>query len=107
VGDGWLFSRRNGRMAERMGHSKASMSLDVYTHVMPPAEIGADELSAPTHREEMNRMTDVTVDTFYGMATAIRRHSSKNVPRARAPYYPWGFEPNCRRSTQLPNESPS
>jgi integrase len=25
-------------LAERMGHSKASMSLDVYTHVMPPDE---------------------------------------------------------------------
>jgi hypothetical protein len=94
-------------MAERMGHSKASMSLDVYTHVMPPAEIRADELSAPTHREEMNRMTDVTVDTFYGMATAVRRHSSKNVPRARAPYYPWGQSPtadvphSCRTSLLL------
>jgi integrase len=31
-------------LAERMGHSKASMSLDVYTHVMPPEEIGADDL---------------------------------------------------------------
>ena len=26
-------------LAERMGHSKASMSLDVYTHVMPPDEV--------------------------------------------------------------------
>jgi hypothetical protein len=92
-------------MAERMGHSKASMSLDVCTHVMPPAEIGAVELSAPTHREEMNRMTDVTVDIFYGMATAVRRHSSKNVPCARAPSYPWGLELNCRRATQLPDKS--
>ena len=25
-------------LAERMGHSKASMSLDVYTHEMPPDE---------------------------------------------------------------------
>jgi integrase len=25
-------------LAERMGHSKASMSLDVHTHVMPPDE---------------------------------------------------------------------
>ena len=25
--------------SERMGHSKASMSLDVYTHVMPPDEV--------------------------------------------------------------------
>jgi len=31
-------------LAERMGHSKASMSLDVYTHVMPPDEIAADQL---------------------------------------------------------------
>ena len=26
-------------LAERMGHSKASMSLDVYTHVLPPDEV--------------------------------------------------------------------
>jgi integrase len=26
-------------LAERVGHSKASMSLDVYTHVMPPNEV--------------------------------------------------------------------
>jgi integrase len=25
-------------LAERLGHSKASMSLDVYTYVMPPEE---------------------------------------------------------------------
>ena len=31
-------------LAERMGHTKASMSLDVYTHVMPPDEAGADNL---------------------------------------------------------------
>jgi integrase len=29
-------------LAERMGHSKASMSLDVYTHVMPPDEVPAE-----------------------------------------------------------------
>lgn len=28
-------------LAERMGHKKASMSLDVYTHVMPPDEVEA------------------------------------------------------------------
>ena len=33
-------------LAERMGHSKASMSLDVYTHVMPPDEIEAEALQA-------------------------------------------------------------
>ena len=27
-----------------VGHAKASMSLDVYTHVMPPDEAGADNL---------------------------------------------------------------
>jgi hypothetical protein len=26
-------------LAERVGHSKASMSLDVNTHVMPPDEV--------------------------------------------------------------------
>ncbi len=26
-------------LADRMGHTKASMSLDVYTHVMPPDEV--------------------------------------------------------------------
>ena len=31
-------------LAERMGHTKASMSLDVYTHVMPPEEVGAEQL---------------------------------------------------------------
>jgi integrase len=29
-------------LAERMGHSKASMSLDVYTHVMPPDEVASE-----------------------------------------------------------------
>ena len=29
-------------LAERMGHSKASMRLDGYTHVMPPDEIEAE-----------------------------------------------------------------
>ncbi len=33
-------------LAERMGHSKASMSLDVYTHVMPPDEALPEALSA-------------------------------------------------------------
>jgi integrase len=31
-------------LAERMGHSKASMSLDVYTHVMPPDEVAPEAL---------------------------------------------------------------
>jgi integrase len=31
-------------LAERMGHSKASMSLDVYTHVMPPDEVEPETL---------------------------------------------------------------
>jgi integrase len=31
-------------LAERMGHSKASMSLDVYTHVMPPDEAEAEKI---------------------------------------------------------------
>jgi integrase len=31
-------------LAERMGHTKASMSLDVYTHVMPPDEVGSGVL---------------------------------------------------------------
>ena len=29
-------------LAERMGHSKPSMSLDVYSHVMPPDEIASE-----------------------------------------------------------------
>jgi len=37
---------RTRELAERMGHTKASMSLDVYTHVMPPDEVGADVLLA-------------------------------------------------------------
>jgi integrase len=32
------------QLAERMGHSKASMSLDVYTHVMAPAEAQTDRV---------------------------------------------------------------
>ena len=31
-------------LAERMGHSKPSMSLDVYTHVMPPDEADVADL---------------------------------------------------------------
>jgi integrase len=33
-------------LAERMGHSKASMSLDVYTHVMPPEEADTERIAA-------------------------------------------------------------
>jgi integrase len=33
-------------LAERMGHSKASMSLDVYTHVMAPEEVQTDRIAA-------------------------------------------------------------
>ena len=29
-------------LSERMGRSKASMSLDVYTHVMPPDDVPAE-----------------------------------------------------------------
>ena len=36
-------SRRPAReLAERAGHSKPSMSLDVYTHVMPVAEVAEE-----------------------------------------------------------------
>jgi len=31
-------------LAERAGHSKPSMSLDVYSHVMPVAEVAQDRL---------------------------------------------------------------
>jgi len=33
-------------LAERMGHSRASMSLDVYTHVMPPDEVSSERFLA-------------------------------------------------------------
>lgn len=33
-------------LAERMGHTKASMSLDVYTHVMPPDEAAPEAIRA-------------------------------------------------------------
>ncbi len=33
-------------LASRMGHTKASMSLDVYTHVMPPDEADIEALEA-------------------------------------------------------------
>jgi hypothetical protein len=29
--------------AERAGHARASMSLDVYSHVMPPDEVAAEK----------------------------------------------------------------
>ena len=32
-------------LAERAGHSKPSMSLDVYTHVMPVAEVESERLT--------------------------------------------------------------
>ena len=35
-------------LAERMGHKKASMSLDVYTRVMPPDEAEVADPFAPT-----------------------------------------------------------
>jgi integrase len=35
-----------GAVAERMGQSKASMSLDVYTHGMDPEEVKIDTVSA-------------------------------------------------------------
>ena len=31
-------------LAERAGHARASMSLDVYSHVMPPDEVAVKEL---------------------------------------------------------------
>ena len=31
-------------LAERAGHARASMSLDVYSHVMPPDEAEAEKL---------------------------------------------------------------
>ena len=34
------------KFVERMGHSKASMSLDVYTHVMPPDEADPARVAA-------------------------------------------------------------
>jgi integrase len=33
-------------LAERMGHKKANMSLDVYTHVMPPEEVSTEQITA-------------------------------------------------------------
>ena len=33
-----------GELAERMGHTKASISLDVYTHVMAPDEISPETI---------------------------------------------------------------
>jgi integrase len=33
-------------LAERAGHARASMSLDVYSHVMPPDEVGEEKLLA-------------------------------------------------------------
>ena len=33
-------------LAERAGHARASMSLDVYSHVMPPDEVASERLFA-------------------------------------------------------------
>jgi hypothetical protein len=33
-------------LAERAGHARASMSLDVYSHVMPPDEVANERLLA-------------------------------------------------------------
>jgi hypothetical protein len=33
-------------LAERLGHTKASMSLDVYSHTVDPGEVLAEELQA-------------------------------------------------------------
>jgi integrase len=33
-------------LAERAGHSRPSMSLDVYTHVMPVAEVAEEHFTA-------------------------------------------------------------
>jgi integrase len=35
-------------LAERLGHSKASMSLDVYSHTLDPGEVEAEELRIAT-----------------------------------------------------------
>jgi hypothetical protein len=32
----------HGELAERAGHSKPSMSLDIYTHVMPVDEVASE-----------------------------------------------------------------
>ena len=37
-------------LAERAGHSKPSMSLDVYSHVMPTDEVGEDRFLALIER---------------------------------------------------------
>ena len=34
------------RAAERAGHSRASMSLDVYSHTLPPGEVALEKLLA-------------------------------------------------------------
>jgi hypothetical protein len=33
-------------LAERAGHARPSMSLDVYSYALPPGEVSADELRA-------------------------------------------------------------
>jgi len=46
-GSPWHASGMPAReLAERMGHSRASMSLDVYTHVMPPDEVSSERFLA-------------------------------------------------------------
>jgi hypothetical protein len=37
-------------LAERLGHSKPSMSLDVYSHTLDPGEVAVEQLQARVGR---------------------------------------------------------
>ena len=53
----WLESEPAKTLAERLGHAKASMSLDVYTHTLDPGEVAIDEL-------RVRVLKDAEIDRF-------------------------------------------
>jgi excisionase family DNA binding protein len=55
--DEWLNSEPAKTLAERLGHAKASMSLDVYTHTLDPGEVAIDEL-------RVRVLKDAEIDRF-------------------------------------------
>jgi hypothetical protein len=43
-----------GELAERAGHARPSMSLDVYSHVMPPTEVASERFVALLARRRVD-----------------------------------------------------
>ena len=68
-------------LAERAGHSRPSMSLDVYTHVMPPDEVASDAFSGSYRRLE--RRPGVVPVWSRGRTGAANPHEHTNVVLVR------------------------